>query len=434
MTSVKDVLNYVKEIENEHLEWRENCINLVASENVASPSLRKRLSSEAQNRYVNAYAPTIASNWKKFEEARWYEGLEVLEKLERYCGELLRELFDCKYADHRVLSGANAISCVFISHADLGETIMTTHESNGGHGRNWDDLALLYGRKIANFPFDDENYTIDVDKAKKDIRRIKPKLLVFGASQIPFPFPIKELVDVANEVGALCTFDGSHVMGLIAGKEFQDPLRDGAITLFGSSHKSFPGPQGGLIMSNAEDKLLNWLDDVTDPVLIDNYHQNRVAALTIAAGEMLEFGSAYAKQIVKNSKALAQSMYDLGFNVLFPQRDFTESHQVLIDVKNLKTDGNTVARSLSSMNIVFNKVPGIKDPKGTHGAIRLGTSEMTRVGMKEGDMKEIAKLLERAIIKKEDPQVIKKEAIEYKQRYKTIHYSIDNGSNAYYHP
>ena len=86
------------------------------------------------------------------------------------------------------------------------------------------------------------------------------------------------------------------------------------------------------------------------------------------------------------------------------------------------------------MNIVFNKVHGIKDPKGTHGAIRLGTSEMTRVGMKEGDMKEIAKLLERAIIKKEDPQVIKKEAIEYKQRYKTIHYSIDNGSNAYYHP
>ena len=162
-----DVLKKVEDYAKQHIAWRENCLNLVASENIASPSMRRMLSSESQNRYVNAYAPTLSSNWELFEKARWYEGLDHLEKIEKYCGELLKKLFHAKYADHRLLSGATAISGVFLTHSEIGDTIMTTDLIHGGHGRNWDGLAEIYGRRIEHYPFDVNEYLIDVDKTIK---------------------------------------------------------------------------------------------------------------------------------------------------------------------------------------------------------------------------------------------------------------------------
>jgi glycine hydroxymethyltransferase len=427
----KDILRKVIEIERRHTKWRSNCLNMIAAENVSSPSVRKRLSSDFGCRYVNAYAPTLATDWKAFEEVEWYEGLDYIQEVERLCHGLLKKLFNAKYADYRPISGSAAILANWLALTDVGDTIVTTHEYDGGHGPGWDESAVLMGRKIEHWPFDSREFVIDVEKAKKQIDQIKPKLLVFGASQILFPAPLKELKSAADEIGAYCVFDGSHVMGLLAGKRLQDPLREGALTLFGSTHKTFPGPQGGLIVSNAEEAILRKLDRTLDPSLFDNYHQHRVAALTVAIAEMLEFGEKYADQVIRNAKALGQALAEEGFTVVGAHKGFTETHQILLDVRPLNREGKEATKALSSCNIITNKVHLPGDPEEKFGGMRLGASEMSRTGMKEKDMKDVARVFRKCLIDRVDRKRVKKEVMELKRAFKKVYYSFDKGLSAY---
>ena len=259
----KRVTRSIVSLEKKHAHWRSNCLNMIASENVVSPSVRKRLDSDFECRYTNAYAPTLSTNWASFDA--WYEGLGYVEQVERICHGLLKKLFAAQYADYRPISGSAAILANWLALTEVGDTIVTTSPNDGGHGEGWDEAARLTGRKIEYWPFDANEFVIDSTKAKEMIKQLKPKLLVFGSSQILFPAPLHELKALADEVGSYCVYDGSHVMGLIAGKQFQDPLREGATTLFGSTHKSFPGPQGGIILSNADEKITSKLDSTLDP-------------------------------------------------------------------------------------------------------------------------------------------------------------------------
>lgn len=429
---MKEILEKVVDIEKKHTEWRSNCLNMIAAENVSSLSVRKRLSSDFGCRYVNAYAPTLSTNWKEFEKAKWYEGLDYITDMEKLCHKLLKKLFNAKYADYRPTSGSVAIIANWLSLTDVGDTIIVTHEYDGGHGAGWEESAKLTGRKIEHWPFNSKEFIIEVDKARQKIENIKPKLLVFGASQILFPAPIKELKEVGEDFGAYCVYDGSHVMGLIAGKHFQDPLREGVSTLFGSTHKSFPGPQGGLIVSNADDEVLKKLDSTVDPNLLDNYHPNRVSALTIAAAEMIEYGEEYADQIIRNAKSLGKALNDNGFTVVGAHKGFTETHQILLDLIPLQREGSEAANTLASSNIITNKIHLPGDPKKTkYGAIRLGVSELTRTGMKEADMKYVAELFKECLIDQLDHEKIRREVIEMKKQFKHLHYSFDEGVSAY---
>jgi glycine hydroxymethyltransferase len=351
--------------------------------------------------------------------------------MEKICHSLLVKLFAAKYADYRPISGSAAILGNWLALTNIGDTIMTTDVYGGGHGAGWDESARLTGRKIEHWPFDSQEFIIDADAAKKKIRQVKPKLLVFGASRILFPAPLKELKATADEVGAYCVYDGSHVMGLIAGKRFQDPLREGAITLFGSSHKTFPGPQGGIILSNAGQDTLRKLDETLVPSLFDNYHQNRVAAMTIAAAEMIEYGEEYADQVIKNAKALGQALNEQGFTVVGSHKGFTETHQILLDVRPLGRDGVESTKALASCNIITNRgnLPG--DPKGKHGAVRLGVSELTRTGMKTTAMVDVAKLFRKCLIDHAGARRVREEVVQLKQEYKKLHYSFDQGLSAY---
>jgi len=428
----KGILGKVISLEEEHAEWRSNCLNMIAAENVLSPSVRNRLHSDFECRYVNVYAPTLSTNWAAFEEVTWYEGLDYIEKVEKICHELIKKLFDAKYADYRPISGQAAILANWLALTDVRDTIMTTYAYDGGHGAGWDESAKLTGRKIEHWPFDEKEFMIDVDEAEERVKQIKPKLLVFGASQILFPAPIHDLKGVADEVGAYCVYDGSHVMGLIAGKRFQDPLREGAITLFGSTHKTFPGPQGGIILSNAEEEITKKLDITLDPSLFDNYHPHRVAALAVAVAEMIEFGEEYADQIIKNAKALGQALSDEGFTIIGAHKGFTETHQILLDVRPLKREGRESAEALASANIITNKIHLPGDPDKTkYGGVRLGTSELTRTGMKEADMKYVAELFRKCLIDRIEHGEVKKEVIEFKKQFKKLHYSFDDGVSAY---
>jgi glycine hydroxymethyltransferase len=257
-------------------------------------------------------------------------------------------------------------------------------------------------------PFSKEDMRVEVEKARDAIIRVKPKALIFGASLILFPHPVRELADVARENGAVVGFDGSHVLGLIAGKRFQAPLKEGANALFGSTHKSLFGPQGGIILADKEHgevvKAKIYLR------FVDNAHWNRIAALTLALAEMKSFGGEYAKQVIRNAKALAKALYEHGFPVKCPKLGFTESHQVIIIDFGRQELCRKVAEKLQEANIIVDCV------------IRVGTCEVTRRGMKEGEMAKIAELMRRVVLDGENPEAVKRDVLKLCSEFQTIGY------------
>ncbi len=252
---------------------------------------------------------------------------------------------------------------------------------------------------------------IDTDKMLKEIRRLKPKVVMFGASLFLFPHPVKEAREACDEVGASIIYDGAHVAGLIAGGQFQDPLREGADVFTGSTHKTFPGPQGGFIF--CQEKWADDIDEAVFPGTVSNFHLHHKAALAIALAETKQFGKAYAAQTVKNAQALAAYLDELGFNVLCKDQGYTRSHQVAADVSKIG-GGSLVAENMERANIIANKnlfpwdhEMGKDDPSG----IRLGVQELTRLGMKEPEMKEVARLIKRVAIDKEEPERYKRDVV-----------------------
>jgi len=290
--------------------------------------------------------------------------------------------------------------------------------------------AGIRGMKIYTHPYDNSRMNIDADGMIREIKRLKPKVVMFGASLFLFPHPVAEAREACDEVGASIVYDAAHVAGLIAGGEFQDPLKEGADVVTASTHKTFPGPQGGIIL--CKEKWAKDIDEAVFPGTVSNFHLHHKAGLAIALAEMKQFGRAYARQTVRNAQALAAYMDDMGFSVLCKDQGYTKSHQVAVDVSKIG-GGSAVAAELEKANVIANKnlfpwdnVNGTDDPSG----IRLGTQELTRLGMKEPEMKEVARILKRVAIDGEKPEKVKKDVILLKSQYQTVQYCFD-GDGAY---
>ena len=180
-------------------------------------------------------------------------GTRFIDDIEQYGEEIAKEVFGAETADLRPLSGHVADLIFIASFAKSNDVVMCVSPEDGGYPGMWKDgLAGLFSLKVVPFPFSKHDMNIKVEEAKEAITRVKPKIVIFGASLITFPHPVRELTEVAHENGAHAGFDGSHVMGLIAGEHFQDPLKEGASALFGSTHKTLFGPQGGIILADKE--------------------------------------------------------------------------------------------------------------------------------------------------------------------------------------
>jgi glycine hydroxymethyltransferase len=388
---ISEILALVEKHEN----WRgKECLNLIPSENVMSPAVRGLLSSELVHRYTS--------------RDRFYMGTRFMDEIEEFGEELARDVFGAETADLRPLSGHVADMISVACFSKPSDALMCVSPDDGGYPGLWDNgLAGLLGLKAVPLPFLKESMNIDVGKAEETIKRFKPKILIFGASLITFPHPVKELANVARENGALVGFDGSHVLGLIAGKHFQDPLREGAHALFGSTHKSFFGPQGGIILADKEHGEV--IKAKIYPRFVDNAHWNRIAALTLALAEMKEFGKEYAEQVIRNAKALAKNLHSYGLPVKCPHLGFTESHQLILDFGGYER-GREIAQKLQQANIIVDCV------------IRIGTCEITRRGMKEGEMAKIAELIKRTVLDGENPEKIKGEVTRLCSEFQDIQY------------
>jgi glycine hydroxymethyltransferase len=254
------------------------------------------------------------------------------------------------------------------------------------------------------------------------IEEEKPKLVILGASLFLFPHPVKELADAVHSYGGILLYDAAHVLGLIAGKQFQKPFEEGADIVTSSTHKTFPGPQGGVVMA-MNNELFENVQKAIFPKLVCNHHIHRLPALAQTAWEMWKYGEAYAKQVIKNAKTLAERLCELGFKVLAEDYGFTESHQVVLDVSQLG-NSSEIAKRLEANNIIANKniIPGdevskekMKDPSG----IRIGVQEITRFGAKESHMEEIAEFIKKVVIDKKD---VKQEVIEFRKQLQEVCY------------
>ena len=430
--STKAFYDKVLRLMKEHHDWFNKSIPLIASENIPSPAVREAIISDFGNRYAEGWPGD-----------RVYAGCTYIDQVEIICNDLAKKVFRAEFADCRATSGVVANLAIYAAFSNPGDYMMAASIPSGGHishgkKEHFGTAGLVHGLNIEHYPFSKEEMTIDVDATKRKIEEMihygkAPKIGMFGGSLFLFPHPVKELSNFMHDHGMYINYDGAHVAGLIAGGEFQDPLKEGADSMTMSSHKTLWGPQGGIIVSF--EKRADAIKKAIFPGNTSSHHLHHVAGKAIALAESLEFGKDYAKQVIKNAKALAGALVDYGFRVLGEKRGYTASHQIAVDVSKFG-DGGSVEKKLEKANIILNRqlLPG--DIKaGRHymhpSGVRIGVPETTRLGMKEGEMKEIANFIKRVVVNMQDPNIVAKDVADFRKQFQKVQYTFDNTLGAY---
>jgi glycine hydroxymethyltransferase len=432
-------VNEIRELLLKHHDWFKQAIPLIASENITSPAVDEACASDFSHRYAEGWSGQ-----------RVYAGCTFIDEIEDICMDLAKEYFKCIHADVRPISGVVANLVMYNAFtSDNNGKMCCMAIVRGGHishgprfaksGREiFGTAGTTRGINVEYLAFDNDEMNLDIDASAKIIRKFEPELVLFGGSVFLFPHPVKELGEVAKEVGAYVGYDAAHVAGLIGSGYFQDPLREGADAMSMSTHKTLPGPQHGTLLSNRED-LIETFRSCSFPALLSNHHLHNVAGLAIALAEMLEFGKEYHKNVISNAKALGQALYERGFNVLMEKKGFTESHQIVVDITQFEKSiglGGDIEKLLEEANIIVNRNLLPYDiAEGRHyqnpGGLRIGTSEITRLGMGKSDMVDIAELFKKLIIEQKDPKKIKTEVAGFRKEFQEIKYCFQTPNKAY---
>ena len=405
---------WVEQIVAEQNAWRTHTINLIASENVLSRRARSLLGSDFAHRYAEGHPGE-----------RYYQGTDKIDEIEARLKKHLKSLFNCRQVDVRPISGTVVNNAVFSQYIHTGDIVLVNSTAGGGHiSHHRVGSVGKYTRNIIDFPLTADGYHVDVDKTIALIRTVHPKLLILGKSLFLFPEPVADLAEEARKSKALIIYDAAHVLGLIAGKRFQDPLAEGADVITASTHKTFPGSQRGIAISNMKDNEWKKIDKGAFPGSSSNHHLDTLVPLAVTTYEMLEFAEAYADQTIRNAKALGHALAQFGFDVQARDFDFTESHQLAVDVTRFGR-GDEVARMLKDNNIILNMnllpfepLENVTNPAG----VRIGAQEMTRMGMKETEMKQIALFFKQCLF---DGKYVGDDVVGFRNDYQSVHYSYD---------
>ena len=404
----------VESLVDEQENWRRLCVNLIASEQAMSRRARAVMGSDFCHRYAEGHPGE-----------RYYQGTEKIDTIESDAKRHMKSLFGCLHTEVRPISGTNANEAVFSRYIKQGDIVLVNSTPAGGHISHQRAGAVgHYTRNVIPFPITNDGYHIDTAKSKDLIRTVKPRVVVFCKSLFLFPEPVEELYDVCAEVKARIVFDAAHVLGLIAGKQFQDPLGDGAHVVTASTHKTFPGPQRGVVLSNIGWEEWRLIDKGAFPGSSSNHHLDTLPPLLIAVFEMLAFGQEYARQVIANAKALGAALDKHGLDIQGKAFGYTESHQLAVDVSQYG-GGSAVSSLLKENNIILNMNLLPFEPLSHHdnpAGVRIGTAEMTRFGMKEPEMQYIADLLHDCLAQGKS---VLEEVKKFRGKFQTIHYSFD---------
>ncbi len=378
-----------------HENWRISCVNLIPSENIMSPAARGLLSCDMGHRYT---LPGIREMDGRLVENA-YRGTRFMDEVEELARELANRVFGSRYSCVRPISGHISCMIALAALCESGDSIMSVEFSGGGYpGYAEEEMAGLLGLRSFALPFDHLQGDLAYPDVVEEIGKREPDVVIMGASKMLFPPRIEKVKEVCESVDARIMYDGSHVLGLLAGGVFGEPLDEGADLIAGSTHKTLFGPQGGIILTE-DREVFDRVESSLHWKTIDNAHWNRIASLAQALLEIKKFGKDYAGQLVLNAKHLARTLDSQGFPVQYAHRDYTESHQVGLDGGKIADkfgygSFEEVARKLEKADIIIDCVG------------RLGTSECTRLGMKEREMEVIAELISRVIVDGEDTEKV----------------------------
>lgn len=367
-------------IKDEYARQNRN-IELIASENIVSPTVLYAMGSVLTNKYAEGYP-----------SKRYYGGCENVDVVENIAIDRVKKLFNCEYANVQPHSGAQANMAVFFAMLNPGDTYMGMSLDAGGHLSHGSPVNFS-GKYFNCVPYGvDENGYIDYDNILELAKKHKPKLIIAGASAYPRIIDFKKFREIADEVGAYLMVDMAHIAGLVATGLHPSPFPYADVVTT-TTHKTLRGPRGGVILSNKEINEKFNFNKAIFPGTQGGPLEHVIAGKAVAFKEALDPSfKKYQAQIVKNCKALATSLKNKGFNMV---TGGTDNHLLLLDLTNFDITGKELQNRCDNVYITLNKNAIPNDPRSPFvtSGVRIGTAAITSRGMKEEDMEIIADLI-----------------------------------------
>lgn len=387
-----------------------DCFNLNPAANVMNPKAEALLASGIGSR------PSLGYPGDKYEM-----GLEAIEEIEVICAELCAEVFEAGFAEIRVASGAIANLYGFMATCQPGDAIIAPPASVGGHVTHHEaGAAGLYGLNILPAPIDAGSYTIDLSALEALARTERPKLITIGGSLNLYEHPVAEIREIADAVGAKVMFDAAHQCGVIAGKAWSNPLKQGAHFMTMSTYKSLGGPAGGLIVSD-DAEIAERLDAIAFPGLTANFDAAKSAALAVTMLDWRDHGEAYAAEMIKTSVSLAEALDAAGVEVFKGDRGPTRSHQFAVLAAPFG-GGQTASKKLRRAGFLACGIGlPVDETPGDMNGLRIGTPELVRWGVNAGHTERLAGLIARAL-NSNDPDSLAPEVAEWRREFDSLHF------------
>jgi len=396
--------------ERNRLIHETECFNLNPATNVMNPRAEAILASGLGTR------PSLGYPGDKYEM-----GLEAIEEIEVIAAELCAEIFAANYAEVRVASGAMANLYGFMATCRPGDAIIAPPAMIGGHvTHHHAGCAGLFGLDVHHAPVDADGYTVDIKALRDLVEIVRPKLVTIGGSLNLFQHPVREVREIADQVGATVLFDAAHQCGLIAGGAWENPLHQGAHLMTMSTYKSLAGPAGGLIVSN-DAEIAERLDRIAFPGMTANFDAGKVAALALTMLDWREHGKAYAATMIEVARTFAGALASEGMPVFANSRDFTRSHQFALEAAAFG-GGQKAAKALRRAGFLACGIglptdPVVDDMNG----LRIGTPELVRWGIGKTEIPTLARLVSQAL-RSERPDTLADEVAELRSQFDQIHY------------
>ncbi|MEU6719325.1 aminotransferase class I/II-fold pyridoxal phosphate-dependent enzyme [Nonomuraea sp. NPDC046802] len=389
---------------------RAEAVNLNPASNVMNPAAEALLSAGLGPR------ASLGHPGEKYET-----GLEAVERIEIIAAELAAQVFDADYAEVRVGSGALANLYAFMATCRPGDTVIVPPASVGGHvTHHAEGAAGLYGLTVVPAPADPGGYTVDLPGLRELAGRLRPALITIGGSLNLFPHPIAAVREIADAAGARVLCDAAHMCGMIAGRLWPNPLREGAHMVTMSTYKSLGGPPGGLVVTD-DAELACRLDAIAYPGLTANFDAGRVAALAVTMLDWKAEGIAYARAMAANAARLAAELRALEVPVFAAGRGATSSHQFALPAHRYG-GGQRAARRLRAANLLACGIGLPLEPvAGDMNGLRLGTPEITRIGMDADDMPVLASFIARALTT--DPAALAAEVTAWRAPFTGVRFT-----------
>jgi len=392
LDKVREIDSDVAQYIDEELNRQQNTIELIASENFTSPAVMQACGSVLTNKYAEGKP-----------HKRYYNGCEVIDKIEELAQQRACELFHMDHANVQPHSGAQANMAVFFALLKQGDSVLSMDLSNGGHLSHGSPVNFSGTYfNVTQYGIDD-NGCIDYDNVRKLALECKPKLIICGASNYSKIIDFKRFREIADEVGAILMADIAHIAGLIAGGVHPSPAGYAQIVTT-TTHKTLRGPRGGIIMCDEEYAAA--IDKAVFPGIQGGPLEHIIAGKAVALKEALSPSfKEYAHQIVANAKAMAEGLLDNGLNIV---GGMTENHLMTLDLRKTGKTGKDMANVLERVGITANKNTVPNDPQSPFvtSGIRLGAAAMTTRGFKEEDMKEVARIIAEAIKNSDNETVL----------------------------